>query len=137
MTVEKGPWASKTSSEAPSNTSPDNNSNVSGSSGLSYQDAGVDIEAGNELVRQIAPLAKSTSRPGADAGLGGFGGFFDLKAAGSLLPPMTALVPSYWWPMRLDATIQLVLISLPCVSTIWWFRVLSLCFFWIILPRAN
>ncbi|MBT3701377.1 MAG: phosphoribosylformylglycinamidine cyclo-ligase [Alphaproteobacteria bacterium] len=90
MTVEKGPWASKTSSEAPSNTSPDNNSNVSGSSGLSYQDAGVDIEAGNELVRQIAPLAKSTSRPGADAGLGGFGGFFDLKAAGYTDPVLVA-----------------------------------------------
>jgi len=60
------------------------------SQGLSYQDAGVDIEAGNELVRQIAPLAKSTSRPGADAGLGGFGGFFDLKAAGYEDPVLVA-----------------------------------------------
>jgi phosphoribosylformylglycinamidine cyclo-ligase len=86
MAVEKGPSASKTSS----NTSSDNNTDSSGSSGLSYQDAGVDIEAGNELVRQIAPLAKSTSRPGADAGLGGFGGFFDLKAAGYTDPVLVA-----------------------------------------------
>jgi phosphoribosylformylglycinamidine cyclo-ligase len=48
----------------------------------SYAQAGVDIAAGNALVRAIAPLAKATRRPGADAELGGFGGFFDLKAAG-------------------------------------------------------
>jgi phosphoribosylaminoimidazole synthetase len=48
----------------------------------SYAQAGVDIAAGNALVRAIAPLAKSTRRPGANAELGGFGGFFDLKAAG-------------------------------------------------------
>lgn len=48
----------------------------------SYAKAGVDIAAGNALVRAIAPLAKATRRPGADAELGGFGGFFDLKAAG-------------------------------------------------------
>jgi phosphoribosylformylglycinamidine cyclo-ligase len=48
----------------------------------SYARAGVDIAAGNALVRAIAPLAKATSRPGANVSLGGFGGFFDLKAAG-------------------------------------------------------
>ena len=47
-----------------------------------YKSAGVDIDAGDRLVRAIAPLAKSTARPGADASLGGFGGLFDLKAAG-------------------------------------------------------
>jgi len=47
-----------------------------------YAKAGVSITAGNALVRAIAPLAKATRRPGADAELGGFGGFFDLKAAG-------------------------------------------------------
>jgi len=47
-----------------------------------YADAGVSIAAGNALVRAIGPLAKATRRPGADADLGGFGGFFDLKAAG-------------------------------------------------------
>jgi phosphoribosylformylglycinamidine cyclo-ligase len=49
---------------------------------LTYEDAGVSIAAGNALVKAIGPLARSTARPGADAELGGFGGFFDLKAAG-------------------------------------------------------
>ena len=49
---------------------------------LTYADAGVSIAAGNALVKAIAPMAKSTARPGANAELGGFGGFFDLKAAG-------------------------------------------------------
>ena len=47
-----------------------------------YAEAGVSISAGNALVRAIAPLARATRRPGADAELGGFGGVFDLKAAG-------------------------------------------------------
>ena len=47
-----------------------------------YSDAGVDIDAGNSLVQRIKPLARATRRPGADAELGGFGGLFDLKAAG-------------------------------------------------------
>ncbi|MCQ8185235.1 phosphoribosylformylglycinamidine cyclo-ligase [Parvularcula maris] len=47
-----------------------------------YKKAGVDIDAGNALVRRIAPFAKATRRPGADGSLGGFGGLFDLKAAG-------------------------------------------------------
>lgn len=49
-------------------------------SNSSYKDAGVDIDAGNELVDRIKPLAKSTSRVGADVELGGFGGLFDLAA---------------------------------------------------------
>ncbi|MEL0077326.1 MAG: phosphoribosylformylglycinamidine cyclo-ligase, partial [Alphaproteobacteria bacterium] len=49
---------------------------------LSYKDAGVDIDAGDKLVAQIAPHAKRTRRRGADASLGGFGGLFDLAAAG-------------------------------------------------------
>jgi len=48
----------------------------------SYKDAGVDIDAGNALVDAIKPAAASTKRPGCDAGLGGFGALFDLKAAG-------------------------------------------------------
>ncbi|MEM7740188.1 MAG: phosphoribosylformylglycinamidine cyclo-ligase [Pseudomonadota bacterium] len=47
-----------------------------------YKDAGVDIDAGNALIDSIAPLAASTKRPGAEPSLGGFGGLFDLKAAG-------------------------------------------------------
>ncbi len=50
--------------------------------GLTYAAAGVDIDAGEALVEAIKPLAKSTARAGADAGLGGFGALFDLKAAG-------------------------------------------------------
>ncbi|MEJ0063099.1 MAG: phosphoribosylformylglycinamidine cyclo-ligase [Alphaproteobacteria bacterium] len=48
----------------------------------SYADAGVDIDAGNALVEAIKPLAKATARAGAEAGLGGFGALFDLRAAG-------------------------------------------------------
>jgi len=57
---------------------------------LTYADAGVSIEAGNALVKTIAPLAKATARPGANAELGGFGGFFDLKAAGYEDPLLVA-----------------------------------------------
>ncbi|WP_309622419.1 phosphoribosylformylglycinamidine cyclo-ligase [Novosphingobium sp.] len=56
----------------------------------SYAQAGVSIAAGNALVKAIGPLAKSTARPGADAELGGFGGFFDLKAAGYADPLLVA-----------------------------------------------
>ena len=55
-----------------------------------YAQAGVSIAAGNALVRMIAPLAKATRRAGADADLGGFGGFFDLKAAGFKDPLLVA-----------------------------------------------
>ena len=47
-----------------------------------YAKAGVDIDAGEALVEAIKPAAAATRRPGADAALGGFGGVFDLKAAG-------------------------------------------------------
>lgn len=57
---------------------------------LTYRDSGVDIDAGNALVDAIKPLAKSTARPGADSLLGGFGGLFDLKAAGFADPILVA-----------------------------------------------
>jgi phosphoribosylformylglycinamidine cyclo-ligase len=57
---------------------------------LTYADAGVSIAAGNDLVKAIGPLARSTARPGADAKIGGFGGFFDLKAAGYQDPLLVA-----------------------------------------------
>ncbi len=52
------------------------------SKGMTYADAGVSIDAGNELVKSIKAAVKSTARPGADAIIGGFGGVFDLEAAG-------------------------------------------------------
>lgn len=55
-----------------------------------YADSGVDIDAGNALVKDIGPLAKRTSRPGADVALGGFGGLFDLKACGFKDPVLVA-----------------------------------------------
>ena len=57
---------------------------------ITYRDSGVDIDAGNSLVEAIKPLVKATRRPGADADLGGFGGLFDLKAAGFKDPILVA-----------------------------------------------
>ena len=57
---------------------------------LSYSGAGVNIEAGNELVRRIKPSLKRTIRPGAISSIGGFGGLFDLKAAGFKDPILVA-----------------------------------------------
>ncbi|HKD20956.1 MAG TPA: phosphoribosylformylglycinamidine cyclo-ligase [Rhizomicrobium sp.] len=62
----------------------------SGRNSLTYKDAGVDIDRGDALVDRIAPFAKATRRPGADAELGGFGGLFDLKAAGFKDPVLVA-----------------------------------------------
>ena len=58
--------------------------------GMTYANAGVDIDAGEALVEAIKPLAASTRRPGADPALGGFGGLFDLKAAGWTDPLLVA-----------------------------------------------
>lgn len=60
------------------------------SENLTYKDAGVDIDAGEELVARIAPAARATRRSGADADLGGFGGLFDIKAAGFKDPVLVA-----------------------------------------------
>jgi phosphoribosylformylglycinamidine cyclo-ligase len=59
-------------------------------SGLTYADAGVDIDAGNLMIERIKPLVRSTRRPGADGEIGGFGGLFDLKAAGFADPILVA-----------------------------------------------
>ncbi|MEN3930932.1 phosphoribosylformylglycinamidine cyclo-ligase [Microvirga sp. W0021] len=57
---------------------------------MTYAQSGVDIDAGNAMVEQIKPLVKATRRSGADAEIGGFGGLFDLKAAGFKDPILVA-----------------------------------------------
>ncbi len=61
-----------------------------GNNGLTYAQAGVDIDAGNLMVEKIKPAVRSTRRPGADVEIGGFGGLFDLKAAGFVDPILVA-----------------------------------------------
>ncbi|MEJ6781562.1 phosphoribosylformylglycinamidine cyclo-ligase [Aminobacter sp. Piv2-1] len=61
-----------------------------GKNGLTYAQAGVDIDAGNLMVEKIKPLVRSTRRPGADSEIGGFGGLFDLRAAGFIDPILVA-----------------------------------------------
>src|ERR1700716_2508399 len=58
--------------------------------GLTYADSGVDIDAGNRLVDLIKPMVRPPARAGADAEIGGFGGLFDLKAAGFQDPVLVA-----------------------------------------------
>ena len=58
--------------------------------GLTYAQAGVDIDAGNRMVELIKPLVRATARPGADAEIGGFGGLFDLKPLGFKDPVLVA-----------------------------------------------
>ena len=58
--------------------------------GLTYADSGVDIDAGNRLVDLIKPMVRATARPGTEAEIGGFGGLFDLKAAGFKDPVLVA-----------------------------------------------
>lgn len=58
--------------------------------GLTYAQSGVDIDAGNRFVELIKPLVRSTTRSGADGEIGGFGGVFDLKAAGFSDPVLVA-----------------------------------------------
>ena len=62
----------------------------SGKNGLTYAQAGVDIDAGAAMVEKIKPLVRATRRPGADGEIGGFGGLFDLKAAGFTDPVLVA-----------------------------------------------
>jgi len=69
--------------------------------GLTYADAGVDIDAGNALVERIKPAAKATSRPGVMGGLGGFGALFDLKAAGYSDPVLVAATDGVGTKLRI------------------------------------
>ncbi len=69
--------------------------------GLTYADAGVDIDAGNALVERIKPAAKRTNRPGVMAGLGGFGALFDPKAAGFRDPVLVAATDGVGTKLRI------------------------------------
>ncbi len=69
--------------------------------GITYADAGVDIDAGNELVERIKPAAKRTNRPGVMAGLGGFGALFDLKGAGYSDPVLVAATDGVGTKLRI------------------------------------
>ncbi|MCJ1286530.1 hypothetical protein MMC26_005876 [Xylographa opegraphella] len=79
-----GHRALKVSESTTENTSPTSEVQAA----LTYASAGVSISSGNELVKRIIPLVKSTARPGADASIGGFGGVVDLQAAGYYQPPL-------------------------------------------------
>ncbi|CAN1573694.1 PurM Phosphoribosylaminoimidazole (AIR) synthetase [Paracoccaceae bacterium] len=74
---------------------------TNGHNGLTYADAGVDIDAGNALVDRIKPAAKATSRPGVMGGLGGFGALFDLKAAGYTDPVLVAATDGVGTKLRI------------------------------------
>ncbi|SEQ22098.1 phosphoribosylformylglycinamidine cyclo-ligase [Loktanella sp. DSM 29012] len=69
--------------------------------GLTYAQAGVDIDAGNALVERIKPAAKRTQRSGSMAGLGGFGALFDLKGAGYDDPILVAATDGVGTKLRI------------------------------------
>src|SRR6056297_2983676 len=72
-----------------------------GKNGITYADAGVDIDAGNALVERIKPAAKRTVRPGVMSGLGGFGALFDLKGAGYTDPVLVAATDGVGTKLRI------------------------------------
>ncbi|MEL6449968.1 MAG: phosphoribosylformylglycinamidine cyclo-ligase [Pseudomonadota bacterium] len=74
---------------------------TAGKNGMTYAEAGVDIDAGNALVERIKPAAAATKRPGVASGLGGFGGLFDLKAAGFTDPVLVAATDGVGTKLRI------------------------------------
>jgi phosphoribosylformylglycinamidine cyclo-ligase len=74
---------------------------TTGKNGMTYAEAGVDIDAGNALVELIKPAAKRTTRPGVMSGLGGFGALFDLKAAGYSDPILVAATDGVGTKLRI------------------------------------
>lgn len=79
-----------------------------GKNGMTYAQAGVDIDAGNALVDRIKPAAKRTMRPGVAGGLGGFGALFDLKAAGFSDPVLVAATDGVGTKLRIAIDTGLV-----------------------------
>jgi len=88
---------------------------------ISYKQSGVDIDAGNALVAAIKPALRATNRPGADGEIGGFGGLFDLKAAGFSDPILVAANDGVGTKLRIaiemgkHATIGIDLVAM-CVN---------------------
>ena len=81
---------------------------TSGKNGITYAEAGVDIDAGNALVERIKPAAKRTARSGVMSGLGGFGALFDLKAAGYQDPVLVAATDGVGTKLRIAIDTGLV-----------------------------
>lgn len=81
---------------------------TSGKNGITYAEAGVDIDAGNALVDRIKPAAKRTNRPGVASGLGGFGALFDLKGAGYTDPVLVAATDGVGTKLRIAIDTGLV-----------------------------
>ena len=81
---------------------------TAGKNGITYAEAGVDIDAGNALVDRIKPAAKRTNRPGVASGLGGFGALFDLKAAGYQDPVLVAATDGVGTKLRIAIDTGLV-----------------------------
>ncbi|NRB34106.1 MAG: phosphoribosylformylglycinamidine cyclo-ligase [Rhodobacteraceae bacterium] len=79
-----------------------------GKNGMTYAEAGVDIDAGNALVDRIKPAAKRTDRAGVMSGLGGFGALFDLKAAGYSDPVLVAATDGVGTKLRIAIDTGLV-----------------------------
>lgn len=109
--------------------------------GITYADAGVDIDAGNELVERIKPAAKRTSRPGVMSGLGGFGALFDLKGAGYDDPVLVAATDGVGTKLRIAIDtgnvdgVGIDLVAM-CVNDLVC-QAQSPCFSWTILPLAS
>lgn len=80
--------------------------NVEKKQGASYKEAGVDIDAGNALVDAIKPFAKATARKGTDSALGGFGGLFDMKAAGYKDPILVSATDGVGTKLKLAFTLD-------------------------------
>ena len=80
---------------------------------LTYRDAGVDIDAGDALVDAIKPAARRTNRAGANPKLGGFGGLFDLKAAGYCDPILVAATDGVGTKLELAQTVGCLLYTSP------------------------